>query len=177
MKLENSSGSNNQNPYDNDKKSVSYNTVRLNNTSQISTNLLGLLCNDGSSYSGIWKIEFRKLQPRIKPNWNGKFDPLLSSITNRPYWQYGSGKHSSVLQKLIGLIFLTATTDQRNIIQIHHVIIEGSSQWVIDRNVTRKSNIMHTSRNFLQLSSISKTYESDTVTPTEHSMQSYFPSD
>ena len=37
-------------------------------------------------------------------------------------------------------------------IKIRHVVIEGSSQWLIGRNLTAKCDIVHSSGNYLRLS-------------------------
>lgn len=68
-----------------------------------------------------------------------------------PYWQYGTGQHSSETRKNLGSVVLSARTDHNNMIHIRHLVIEGSSQWIIGRNVTRFGNIIHIGTNRLEL--------------------------
>ena len=42
--------------------------------------------------------------------------------------------------------------NNRTEVKIRHIVVEGSSQWLIERNVTTKSDIIHTNRNYLELS-------------------------
>ena len=50
-------------------------------------------------------------------------------------------------------VLISAKSDQGVPLQIRHLIIEGSSQWVIGRNVTRFCNIHHFDRNCLMFRS------------------------
>lgn len=98
-------------------------------------NLLGLLGDDGAPYSGMGIVELESLLQKILPAWNGDLDPLPKSIADRPYWQYGNGNHASQRRKILGSFVLTILSDNGNPVQISHLIIEGSSSWVIGRNV------------------------------------------
>lgn len=69
----------------------------------------------------------------------------------RPLWQYGSGKHKSEVRRIIGSLFLTAMSDSGNPIRMRHLIVEGSSQWVIGRNVTKSCDILQIDTNVLKL--------------------------
>ena len=110
-------------------------------------NFKGALLDDGSPYSGMGIIEFLVLQPLLLPNWNEKLQPVAEELRSRPFWQYGTGSHSTETRKIIGSIFLNVLTDNCNVVAVHHLIIDGSSQWIVDRNVTRRFNIEHIDHN------------------------------
>ena len=46
---------------------------------------------------------------------------------------------------------ITARLKKGMEVNIRHVVIEKSSQWVIDKNVISKCDIVHTNGNYLQL--------------------------
>jgi len=130
---------------------VSFNMVNLRQKSLELHNPIGPLLDDGAPYSGIGLDEFKLLQSIVYPSWNGKFDGLPSTVKNRPFWQYGVGSHSSKSRRIIGSVMLTAKTDEGNEIDIRHLVIEGSSQWIIGRNVTQLCNIVRIGKNMLEL--------------------------
>lgn len=49
---------------------------------------------------------------------------------------------------------LSCVTDGANLVSICHLVVEGSSQWILGRNFTRKCNHIHINDNRLQLPSI-----------------------
>lgn len=83
------------------------------------------------------------LQSVLLPNWDGKFQPLRKELQSRPFWQYGDGDHCSDSRRILGSVILSVHTDMGSTINVCHLTIDGSSQWVIGRNVTRKCNIEH----------------------------------
>ena len=119
--------------------------------SEINERYVGPLLDDGAPYSGIGLHEFTVLQPMLLPKWNGKCDAIPYEFNDFPYWQYGSGSRSSEKRKLLGSININLTSDQHNLISIRHLIIDGSSQWLIGRNVTKHCNIVHINENKLVL--------------------------
>jgi len=132
-------------------RAVTFNMVNLIGSNCDITEVAGPLLDDGAPYCGMGENEFKILQPLILPNWTGSFEDLPESIANRPFWQYGVGEHSSDIRRIIGSILVSANTDSGNTIWIRHLIIEGSSQWVVGRNVTRYCNIIHIGENKLCL--------------------------
>eukprot|EP00171_Calliarthron_tuberculosum_P017605 IDg17605t1 len=91
------------------------------------------------------------LKYTILPTWSGKLDPIPNNISPVSYWQYGSGQHASDSRKILGSVMLPAKTNEDTIIYICHLIIQGSSQWVIGRNVTKMCNIVHFNGNYIQI--------------------------
>lgn len=109
----------------------------------------GPLVDDGAPYSGLGLVELRTFARNLLPQWKGELDPLPNSVVDTPFWQYGSGSHASPKRAILGSILIPAYTTNGNVLQIRHLVIDGSSQWVIRRNVTRKSNIIHRGGNLL----------------------------
>ena len=91
------------------------------------------------------------LSPCLRNNWNGKLDPLPSAIADRTHWQYDSGSHSSDSRQMLGSIMMPASLNDGIIINIRHIVIEGSSQWLKRRNVPSKCDIIHSNGNFLKI--------------------------
>lgn len=131
-------------------KTVSFHTAQLSGHDECSMQCIGPLLDDGAPYSGMGIEEFKLIQPHVLPNWNGMFEPLPDVIKDRPYWQYGSGSHCSSSRKIIGSITLLVLSDNNVIVNIRHLLISGSSQWVVGRNVTSLCNIIHMNDNALE---------------------------
>lgn len=135
---------------------------------------LGPLIADGAPYSGIGHEEFLDLQASIMPCFNGVFDPLPPGIINRPFWQYGSGKHASPRKKIIGSICLNLLSDEGTNLQMRHLIIQGSSPWIIERNVTSQVDIIHRNGNYLEFS-VSHSNTTNTLGLINSDLHSYLP--
>lgn len=140
------------------------------------TKVLGPVVDDGAPYSGMGLDEFRQLQSTIMPTWDDVLDPLPAVVADRPFWQYGKGKHASKPRKILESLFLTILSDQGTPVSIRHLLIEGSSQWVIGRNVTANANIIHLNGNFLQLPA-NKSGFVNTPQLTDHDFHSFLPRD
>ena len=52
---------------------------------------------------------------------------------------------------MLGSVFISARLSDGPIINIKHIFIEGSLQWVVGRNVTSKFDIVHSNGNYLKL--------------------------
>ena len=57
---------------------------------------------------------------------------------------------------MLGSIIDSARLNDGTMVNIRHIFIKGSSQWLIGRNVTSKCDIIHSSFNYLNLSDGSK---------------------
>lgn len=152
------------------KKSITFNMVQLTKNFKLETNSIGPLLDDGAPYSGMGLDEFNLLQPIIYPTWDGELLPLPKEIEACPYWQYGTGQHSSESRKILGSVILKAKTDQDSSVFIRHLIIDGSSQWVVGRNVTKYCNIVHIGGNKIVLPDTN-----DSITLTNVQYHSHIP--
>jgi len=68
-------------------------------------------------------------------------------------------------------------SQQGNPIHIRHLVIDGSSQWLIGRNVTKLCDIIHQNENVLKLPPENDTKKSDTIKMIDHGFHSYLPWD
>lgn len=134
----------------------------------------GPLVDDAAPYSGMGLVEFRALQKVLLPNWNGSFGSLPLSIKERPFWQYGSGNHASPPRRIIGTVRLQCIADQGTAVGINHLIIDGSSQWVVGRNVTSHCNIEHINGHHLSFN-IPNSASMDTMSMVTFGDHSYLP--
>lgn len=132
---------------------------------------VGPLVDDGAPYSGLGIVELRTLATSLLPDWDGKLDPVPVQIQSRPYWQYGKGSHASSKRKILGSILLKANSDSGAPVLIRHLVLDGSSQWVIGRNFTKSCNILHMDTNVLQFRLPDQTF--DTLSLTEDGDHSY----
>ena len=134
------------------KKTMTFNIAMLNGTCSFSSShFTGPLLDDGAPYSGLGLLELEMLSPYLRSNWNGKLDPLRSAIADRIHWQYGSGSHSSDSRRILGFIMVPASLNDGTIINISHIVIEGSSKWLIRRNIATKWEIIRSNGNALKI--------------------------
>eukprot|EP00171_Calliarthron_tuberculosum_P001315 IDg1315t1 len=160
----NASGSN--------KKSITFNMANISSNScsdSIPADFVGPLLDDGAPYSGIGLSEFRLLQKVLIPDWKGKFDSIPTEIAESPFWQYGTGNHASESRRILGSVVMRATLSNSTTVDIRHLIIEGSSQWLIGRNVTKHCDIVHIGGNYLRLP------ENTAIKLKNHGYHSYVP--
>lgn len=101
----------------------------------------GPLVDSGAPYSAIGIVELAVVAAVILPRWNGQLDAVPNAINNCRYWQYGNGNHASEPRKINGSISLPCRTDTNTVVWIRHLVLDGSSQWVIGQNVTSFGNI------------------------------------
>ena len=59
--------------------------------------------------------------------------------------------HSSDSRHMLGSVIVSSFLDDGTVINIKHILIEGSAQWEIGRNVTAKCHIIHIKGNYLKL--------------------------
>lgn len=78
-------------------------------------------------------------------------EDIPSELDGCIFWQFGNGEHASPRRRIIGSVVLNIVTDSMNRITIRHLVIEGSSQWILGRNITLLCNIIHLGRHALQM--------------------------
>ena len=132
------------------RKSMTYNMVNMTVIRKLSTNhFIGPLLEDGTPNSGLLIHELKILSPYLRTTWHGKLDPLPAAIADRIHWQYGSGSHWSYSRRMLVSIVISARIKME---LTRHIVIAGSLQWLIGRNVTSKCDLIHTNWNYPKLS-------------------------
>ena len=142
------------------KKTISFNMATLTTPSDkdiltsysVSTSSSierGPLLDDGAPYSAIGQIQLNLLANQIGMSPDLTLGAIPQALNGHTHWQYGTGEHASPPRRILGSIVLTATSDTGNPVSITHLVVSGSSQWVIGRNVTSRSNIEHLETNSL----------------------------
>ena len=135
------------------KKTMTFNVVKITKNGNLSTiRFIGPLLDDGAPYSDLSLPELTMFSPFLCTNWNQKLDPLTGAIADRTHWKYESSARSSESRRMLGSIIISVKLNDGTNINIRHIFIEGSSQWVIGKNVLTKCDIIHTNGNYLKLS-------------------------
>lgn len=98
----------------------------------------------------------------ILPTWNGTLDPIQ---------EVRKGLSCNRKEAHLWLCDALNYLRRRYINQHRHLIVDGSSQWLIGQNVTTKSNIMKADGDYLSFLSGDGTF--DIVKLTAHDMKSY----
>lgn len=109
------------------------------------------LLDDVAPFSAVGLNEFEMLELLLLPDWRGKFYPLPDAISHHWFCQYGVRGQKSPAKRSLGSVILRGRCDGGTAVQIRYLIIDGSSQSVVGRNVTRKCNIIHVRKKKLQL--------------------------
>ena len=135
------------------KKAVTCHLAKLSSNKAETSDLefRGPLLDDGALHSGIGIDELKIMSPYLRKNRNGNIEPLPASIVDRTHWQYRTGSHARDPRKMLVSVMLTDTLADGTEVDVGHVVIEGSSQWVTGRNVTSKCEVIHTNGNYIQL--------------------------
>lgn len=80
--------------------------------------------------------ELRTIAPVMLPEWNGQLDPLPDSVVKHPYWQHENGQHAPKPPRILGsIMFWTRSVGKK--VQIRHLVLDDSIQWVIGQNVAK----------------------------------------
>lgn len=112
---------------------------------------IGPMVDNGAPYSAIGILDLLLLSSNILPSFEGSLDPVPDAFKAFNGWQYGSGDHASEPRPILGSILLTATVKDGSSVSIRHLVLSGSSQWVIGRNVTSHGQIDRMDTNSLVL--------------------------
>lgn len=70
-------------------------------------------------------------------DWFSQLDPVKAEC---PYWQYGIADHHST-RSILGSVVLLAFKSDGTQMLIRHLVLDGSSQLVVCRNVTSRTDI------------------------------------
>lgn len=113
--------------------------------------ILGPKVDSGAPYSSIGWTELCVLLSCSLETIPDNIYPLPDNIIHYKWWQYGAGYHSSDKRRIIGAINIECASDSGRTVSICHIVVAGSSQWVVGRNVTRLYNHLNINNNRLQL--------------------------
>ena len=91
------------------------------------------------------------LSPYLRTTRHERLDSLPAEIADRTHWQCSSGSHSSDSREMLDSVMISARFNDGTEINIRYIVINGSSQWLIGRNVTSKCDIIHTNWSYLKL--------------------------
>lgn len=136
----------------------------------------GPLLDDSAPYSAIGEVELRILLHDLGLSFPKRFDLIPQSLSGYSFFQYGTGSHSSSSRKILGSVVLTAYSDKNRVVYITHIVLSGSSQWIVGRNVTGKADIMHIDRDALVFCT-DESREKDSITLINDGFPSYIPID
>lgn len=129
-------------------QTLSFNMVTFDGSTE-SPMHFGPLLDSGASYSAIGMVELTMIADHSGLQTDPALDPISAALSGYTSWQYGTGSHASQPRDILWSIVLTANTDNCNQVRIRHLVLDGSSQWVVGRNVTSKANIENIGRNAL----------------------------
>lgn len=110
---------------------------------------LGPMIDDGPPYAEIKAVELELLLSS-HPSKDTPFDSLHDAVSHYKWRQYGDGNPCSSSRKLSGSVVLKCRTDESELVDVGHLVVEGSLQLVIGPNMSGKCNHLHTGDNRLQ---------------------------
>lgn len=82
-------------------------------------------------------------------------------------------KHASTASPIKGTVMIRFRSESSQNVDIRHIIVDGSSPWVIGRNVTRKCDIIHLNDNIIKFPSVNGVC--DTMKMIDYNRHSYIP--
>ena len=129
---------------------------------------LGPMVDDGAPYSALGSTELRLLGLS-----DDNLDPIPSTIATFKYWQFGSGAHSSPAKPILGSTKLYFRSDSGQKISICHIVVSGSSPWLLGRNVTTNCDIIHLDGHYIRFKNIQRKNDKISLVNFEH--HSYIP--
>lgn len=86
--------------------------------------------------SAIGFSELCRLTARILPSPTGDIDPLPSLLASCLQYIYRTGSHSTAARHVVGAVLLIATPPYTRLMRMQHISFDGSSQWVLQSNLT-----------------------------------------
>ena len=129
---------------------------------------LGPMVDDGAPYSALGSTELR-----LRGICDTSLDPIPPAIKNFKFWQFGSGAHSSPAKPILGSKHLFFKSDSGHNISICHIIVSGSSPWLIGRNVTTNCDIIYLSGDYIRFPNTAG--KLDIISLINHDHHSYIP--
>lgn len=108
------------------------------------------LFDDGAPHSAIGFIQLRPflgLDNTMPISLSIEPERLMAYET----WLYGNGSHASSKRSFLGSYVLHVTADSGNKIGINHLVMNGSSLWIIGSKVTHVGDLLHIGGNKILL--------------------------
>lgn len=113
-------------------------------------NVTGPLVADGTPYSAIDIIELKLLSDLLGLHKRVQLEPVPKSFYAYKPRQYGIGTHSSAARKTLGFTMVNGKSDNGHCTETRHLVINGSSQRMVFKNVIKSANISHANRNIVE---------------------------
>lgn len=130
-----------------DNKSVTFNVAAIDGYIPLSTAktspynpLLGPMVDIGAPYSSIGFSKLFELSSSILPSWRGELEPVPTAFSKFQRWQNGIGEHSSESRRILGSVMIDAISGDGTILSVHHLVLDGPSQWFFGINFTYQKN-------------------------------------
>lgn len=117
-----------------------------------SSNSLGPILDSGAPFSAIGVTELIVLRKSIGVSPLNSYDPIPRQLASYKYWKYGVGSQSSSKRLIMVYVVLNCRSDLKCQISIRHLVIQGSSQWLIGRNMKLPCNHLRIKINRIQFS-------------------------
>lgn len=80
-------------------------------------------------------------------------DHVRKHLARYSHWQYGLGEHSSAKEAFLGSTVIRVLSDSGSKILICNVVLNGSLQWIVGRNVPKKAEVFHCNCNWIRITS------------------------
>lgn len=138
----------------------------------MNSKIIGPLVDDGAPYSAIGMIELKLLRDHLGLNECFELDPVPKTLNGYTQWQYGTGTHASAARDILGSVMISGHSDNGRCVEIRHLVLDGSSQWVIGKNVTKYANILHADQKVIEFMVGDV---KDSFSMIEHEFLSYIP--
>lgn len=102
---------------------------------------IGPLLDGGVPYSVIGLAELYLLANLLNLELHWKILPIPKALNGHTRWKYEIGDHASASGKIYGGTVIEVMSENSSPFPITHLILEGSSKWVVCSSLTRESNI------------------------------------
>lgn len=79
----------------------------------------------------------------LLPGWNGNLGRLPKYIVNRPYWQYGAGKHFLEPRVIVRSFIIPAYMSCVTKLLVSHFVQDGIAQRLFGQSTIRFTSIHH----------------------------------
>lgn len=133
----------------------------------------GALLDDGAPYTMIGKYELQVVPQSLLPDWKGESEPLSKHLARCSHWQYGSGEHSSTENVILRSNVKTVASAGGTLILILYVVLDGSSERVVGRNLTKYADILHSKPDCVRVTGPKANEEVSTLS--DINLHSYIP--